>query len=104
MLSFFGMDFALKFGREDQENKKRSLSQNLKLLNHVHSICVAVSQKKSGCGDLFWGKSSLVLLCEHEVYSRSGGTSSDLGVAKAMIWGGTARNAPPSLYRRSQDF
>ena len=42
--------------------KKRFSSQNLKLLDHVHSICVAVSQKKSGCGDLFWGKSSLDLL------------------------------------------
>ena len=43
MLSFLGMDFALKFGVEDQKNKKRSSSQNLRLLDHVHSICRAVS-------------------------------------------------------------
>ena len=43
MLSSFGMDFAVKFGGEDQKNKKRSSSQNLKLLDYVHSICLAVS-------------------------------------------------------------
>ena len=43
MLSSFGMDFALKFGGEDQKNKKRSSSQNLRLLDHVRSICLAVS-------------------------------------------------------------
>ena len=42
MLSFFGMDFALKFGGEDQKNKKRSSSQNLRLLDYVHLICLAV--------------------------------------------------------------
>ena len=57
-----GMDFALKFGSEDQKNKKRSSSQNLRLLDHVHSICLAVSLEKSVCGDLFLGKSLLVLL------------------------------------------
>ena len=62
MLSSFGMDFALKFGGEDQNNKKRSSSQNHRLLDHVHSICLAVSLKKSVCGDLFLGKSLLVLL------------------------------------------
>ena len=44
MLSSFGMDFALKFGGENQKNeKKRSSSQNLRLLDHVYSICLAVS-------------------------------------------------------------
>ena len=44
MLSFFGMDFALKFGGEDQKKKKRSSSQNLRLLDYyVHLICLAVS-------------------------------------------------------------
>ena len=41
-LSFFGTDFALKSGGEDQKNTKRSSSQNLGLLDHVHSICLAV--------------------------------------------------------------
>ena len=44
VLSLFGMDFALKFGGEDQKNqKKRSSSQNLRLLDYVHVICLAVS-------------------------------------------------------------
>ena len=43
MLSFFGMDFTLKFGGEDQKHKKRSLSQNLSLFDYVHLICLAVS-------------------------------------------------------------
>ena len=52
MLSSFGMDFALKFASEDQKNlKKRSSSQNLRLRtainlrlrDHVYSICLAVS-------------------------------------------------------------
>ena len=42
MLSSFGMNFFLKFGSEDQKNKKRSSSQNLRLLDHVHFICLAV--------------------------------------------------------------
>ena len=43
VLSFFGMDFALKFGGEDQKNFKKSSSQNLRLLDYVHLICLAVS-------------------------------------------------------------
>ena len=43
MLSSFGLDFALKFGSEGQKNKKRSSSQNRRLLDHVCSICLAVS-------------------------------------------------------------
>ena len=43
VLSFFGMDLALKFGGEDQKNKKRSSSLNLSLLDYVHVICLAVS-------------------------------------------------------------
>ena len=43
ILSSFGMDFAFKFGGEDQKNKKRSSSQNLRLHDHVHSICLVVS-------------------------------------------------------------
>ena len=59
MLSSFGMDFALKFGGEDQTNKKglhRKILGNL-ISDHIHSICLAVSSKKSVCGDLFLGKS-----------------------------------------------
>ena len=43
VLSFFDMDFALKFGGEHYKNKKRSSSQNLRLLDYVHLICLAVS-------------------------------------------------------------
>ena len=43
MLFFFGVDFVLEVGGEDQKNKKRSSSQNLRLLDHVHLICIAVS-------------------------------------------------------------
>ena len=43
ILFSFGMDFALKVGGDDQKNKKRSLSKNLRLLDLVHSICLAVS-------------------------------------------------------------
>ena len=43
ILSFFGMDFALNFGGEDQKNKKRPSSQNLRLFDYVHLICLAVS-------------------------------------------------------------
>ena len=41
-LVYYPMDFALKFRVEDQK-MKRSSSQNLRLLDHVHSICLAVS-------------------------------------------------------------
>ena len=41
-LSSSGMNFALKFGGEDQKIK-RSSSQNLRLLDHVPSLCLAVS-------------------------------------------------------------
>ena len=43
MLSFFGIDFALKFGGENKNKKKRSSSQNLILIDYVHLICLAVS-------------------------------------------------------------
>ena len=45
MLSFFGMDFALILLLEvkTKKIKKRSSSQNLRLLDHVHSIYLAVS-------------------------------------------------------------
>ena len=36
--------------------KKRSLSQNLRLLNNVHVICLAVSYKKSFVVTCFWAK------------------------------------------------
>ena len=45
MLSFVCVDFALKFGGEDQKNNKRSSSQNLRLLDYAHLICPAVSYK-----------------------------------------------------------
>ena len=41
-LSSFGMDFALKVVGKDQKKQKRSSSQNLRLLDDVHSICLAV--------------------------------------------------------------
>ena len=56
MLSLFGMDFALKLGGEDQKLKKRSSSQNLRLFDYVHLICLAVSYKKVFVVTCFWAK------------------------------------------------
>ena len=56
MLSYFGMDFALKFGGEDQKSIKRSSSQNLRLLDHAYLICPAVSLKKAFVVTCFWAK------------------------------------------------
>ena len=55
MLSFFGMDFALKFGGEDQKTKRFS-SQNLRRLDYVHLIWLAVSYKKAFVVTCFWEK------------------------------------------------
>ena len=43
MLSSFGMDFALKFGGEDQKNKRKVFIAKSRLLDHIHSVCLAVS-------------------------------------------------------------
>ena len=92
MLSSFGMDFALNFGVK--EKKKASLLKNLRLLDHVRLICLNILQK-SVCGDLFLGKSLVVLLCySAKVYSRLG--------ALAVILG--ARQEIPPVHKRSQDF
>ena len=68
-----------KFGVKTNKTKKRSSSQNCRLLDHVHFIfiCLVVS-KKSVSDDLFpvnvcWSVSSGI-----KVYYRLGGTSSDL--------------------------
>ena len=65
MLASFGMDFALKFGGEDQKHKK---GLHRKILGHLITFTRSVlrfHRKKAlvGCGDLFWGKSLLVLSC-----------------------------------------
>ena len=86
MLSLFGMDFALKIGGEDQKHKTRSSSQNLRLLDYVHLICLAVSNKKCLWLPVFGQK--FARCAATKVYSRLGSTSSDLG--------DTARNAIPS--------
>ena len=87
MLSSFSIDFALKFGDEGLKiQKKRSSSQNLRLLDHAHLICLAVSQK-SVCGDLFLGKSLLVLLCQYK-------SLLSLEGAQAVIWRAQPQNAP----------
>ena len=96
MFSTFGMDFALNFGRENHKNKKRSSSQNHRLLDHVHSICLAFSWKKAFVVTCFWAKvgDSLVLVQKFTLAWR----------AQAVIWGAKARNPPSPVHRRSQDF
>ena len=91
MLSFFGMDFALKFEGENQKNKKKSLHR--KILGYLITFTRSVF--------LFHRKKAFVVICllakvcwstgtSTKVYSHLGGTSSDLG--------GEARpNSPPLL-------
>ena len=60
MLSSFAMDFALKFGGEDQKNKK---GLHHKILGYLITRSVLLfHRKKAVCDDLFLGKSLLVLL------------------------------------------
>ena len=79
MLSSFGMDFALKFGGEDQKNKKRSSSQSLRVLDHVHSIWLLFHRKKVFVVTCFGAKVCWSSCASTKVYSRSGCTSSDVG-------------------------
>ena len=58
--------------------KKRTSPQNLRLLDHVHSICLAVSCKRFVV-TCFWGKVCWSFCASIKVYSRLGGTSGDLG-------------------------
>ena len=84
------MDFTLKFEGENQKRKKRSSSQNLRLLDHVHSICFVVSQKKAFMVPVFGQKFAGSLVLIHKFTLTWG--------AQAVIWGeDTARNAPPPL-------
>ena len=63
MLFSFGVDFALKFGGEDQKNKKGLHHKILGYLITFTRSVLLFHKKKSVCGDLFLGKSFLVLLC-----------------------------------------
>ena len=71
------MDFGLKFGGEDQKKKKRSSSQNLRLLHYVHLICLAVSEKKRLWLAVFGQK--FASCASTKVYSRLRSSTGDLG-------------------------
>ena len=60
MLSSFGTNFASNWWVKTKLIEKRSLLQNRRLFDYVHSICHAVSQKSIWEG-LFMGRSLLVL-------------------------------------------
>ena len=89
MLSSFGMDFALKFGGEDQKNKKKGLHR--KILGYLITFTRSVflfHRKKAFVVTCFGAEVSWSSCASTKGYSCSGGTSSDLG-------GGTAQKAPP---------
>ena len=85
MLPSFGMDFALKFGGEDQKNKKKVFFANLRLLDHVHSICFAVSEKKAFVVICFGQKfAGPLVLVQKFTFAWE---------AQGVIWEGTAQKA-----------
>ena len=94
MLSSFVMDFALKFGGED---KKKGFHR--KILGYLITFTRSVllfHKKKAFLVICLWAKVCWFSCTSTKVYSRLGGTSSDLG--------GTAQKAPSPVHRCSQDF
>ena len=85
MLSFFGMDFALKF---EVKTKKIKKGLHRKILGYLITFTrfVLLFHRKSVCGYLFLGKSLLVVLLQKFTLA--------LG-AQAVIWRDTTRNAIP---------
>ena len=83
VLSFFGMDFALKFGGKDKKNKK-GLHRKIKAtwLRSLDLSCWFI--EKSVCGYLFLGKSLLVVLLQKFTLACR---------AQAVISGDKAQNA-----------
>ena len=95
MLSSFGMDLTLKFGGDDQKNKK---GLHRKILSYLITFTLSVllfHRKKGFVVTCFWAKVCWSSCTRIQVYSRLGGTSSDLGE--------TAQTLPP-VHRRSQNF
>ena len=95
MLSFFGMDFALKFGGEDKKIKKGLHRKILGYLITFTRTVLLFHRKKAFVVTCLWAKVCWSSCTSTKVYSRLGGTSSDLG--------GRAQKAFP-VHRRSQDF
>ena len=97
MLSSFGMDFALKFGGEDQKNKKDLLRKILGYLITFTRSVLLFHRKKAFVVTCFWAKVCCSFYTSTKVYSHLGGTSSDLGgtaqpprsigVARIFDWG-----------------
>ena len=80
MLSSFGMDFAVKFGGEDQKNEKKGL--HCKILGYLITFTRSVllfHKKKAFVITCFWAKVCWSSCTSTKVYSRLGGT--------AVIWG-----------------
>ena len=86
MLSSFGMDFALKFGGEEQKNKKRSSSQNLSYLIMFTRSVLLFHRKKAFVATCFWAKVRWAITLAQKLFLAREGL--------AVIWGGTARIAP----------
>ena len=78
MLSFFGMDFAIKFGGEDQKNKKKGLHRKILgyLITFTWSVLLFHKKKR-----LWWPDfgQKFASCATTKVYSSLGSTSSDLG-------------------------
>ena len=95
LLSFFCMDFALKFGGEDKKSKKKGL--HCKILGNFITFTWSVwlfHRKNRLWWPVFGQKFASCAI--KKVYSRLGSTSSDLG--------GTRFEMPSPVHRRSQDF
>ena len=95
MLSSFGIGFSLKFGGEDQKKKKNLHRKILGYLITFTRSVLLFHRKKAFVVICFWAKVCWFSCTSTKVYSRLGGTSSDLG--------GTAQKFLP-VHRCSQDF
>ena len=85
VLTSFGMNFALRLG-EEQKNKKMSSSQNLRLQYLIRfTRSVMMFYRKAFVVTCFWAKVLWSPCATTAVYSRLGGTNSDLGGARPTM-------------------
>ena len=85
MLSSFGMDFALKFGGEDQKKKKRPSLQNLRLLD---LSCCFIDKKRLWLPVFGQKFAVLLVLVQKFTLARE---------AQAVIWGVWPKKPPPCI-------